>query len=102
MPQKILVTGGFGYVGSRLTPHLLGLGHHVRVIALMLYTNAGLEALIADKSYAQSQSRFDLVEGDIRDPKTVEKAVKRIDTITHLPAISNDPTGDLDEVLTRQ
>lgn len=102
MPQKILVTGGFGYVGSRLTPHLLGLGHHVRVIDLMLYTNAGLDALKADKSFAQWQSRFDLVEGDIRDPKTVEKAVKGIDTIIHLAAISNDPTGDLDEVLTRQ
>jgi nucleoside-diphosphate-sugar epimerase len=102
MPQKILVTGGFGYVGSRLTPHLLGLGHHVRVIDLMLYTNAGLESLKKDSSFPQWQSRFELVEGDIRDPQTVEKAVKGIDTIIHLAAISNDPTGDLDEVLTRQ
>ncbi len=102
MPQKILVTGGFGYVGSRLTPHLLGLGHHVRVIDMMLYTNAGLDALKADKSFPQWQNRFELVEGDIRDPKTVEKAVKGIDAIIHLAAISNDPTGDLDEVLTRQ
>ena len=44
-PRKVLVTGGFGYVGSRLTPHLLPLGHDVRVLDLMLYTRAGLEAL---------------------------------------------------------
>jgi nucleoside-diphosphate-sugar epimerase len=46
-PKKILVTGGFGYVGSRLTPHLLALGHHVRVIDLMLYTDVGLDAVKA-------------------------------------------------------
>src|SRR5688572_3453526 len=102
MPKKILITGGFGYVGSRLTPHLLQLGHHVRVVDLMLYTNAGLDALRADPSFSQWSGRFELVQGDLRDPKTVEKAVSGIDTIIHLAAISNDPTGDIDEVLTRQ
>ena len=33
IPKRILVTGGFGYVGARLTPHLLGLGHQVRVLS---------------------------------------------------------------------
>ena len=46
MSQKtILVTGGFGYAGSRLTPHLLELGYGVKVLDMMLYTNAGLTAL---------------------------------------------------------
>jgi len=102
MPKKILVTGGFGYVGSRLTPHLLGLGHQVRVLDLMLYTSSGLESLKADPSYLQWSNRFELVEGDLREPRTVEKAVAGMDTIIHLAAISNDPTGDIDEVLTRQ
>jgi nucleoside-diphosphate-sugar epimerase len=100
--KKILVTGGFGYVGSRLTPHLLALGHHVRVIDLMLYTDAGLEAVKADKNWPQWQNRFELVRGDIRDPQTVAKAVAGMDLVIHLAAISNDPTGDIDEVLTRQ
>lgn len=99
---KILITGGFGYVGSRLTPHLLNLGHHVRVLDLMLYTNAGLDALKRDKNFPQWQNRFELIAGDMRDPQTTERAVTGVDTIIHLAAISNDPTGDIDEVLTRQ
>ncbi len=51
--SKILVTGGFGYVGSRLVPHLLGLGHDVRVLDLMLYTEAGLEAPKADPKWPE-------------------------------------------------
>jgi len=101
-PKKILVTGGFGYAGSRLTPHLLGFGHSVRVIDLMLYTTAGLDALTAHPSYPDWKPRFELVEGDIRDPDVVAKAVTGIDTIIHLAAISNDPTGEIDDTLTRQ
>jgi len=103
MPTRfILVTGGFGYVGSRLTPHLLGLGHRVRVLDRMLYTDAGLDALKRDARFADWQGRFELVRGDLRDPDAVANAVAGVDTIIHLAAISNDPTGDIDEVLTRQ
>jgi nucleoside-diphosphate-sugar epimerase len=100
--KSILVTGGFGYVGSRLTPHLLELGHRVRVIDLMLYTNSGLTALKKHPKFADWKSRFELIEGDIRDPEAVGRATSGVDTIIHLAAISNDPTGDIDEVLTRQ
>src|SRR5688572_18276739 len=102
MPKKILITGGFGYVGSRLTPHLLGLGHQVRVIDLLLYTAAGLDALRRDPAFPKWKDRFELIEGDIRDPQTVAHAVEGMDTVIHLAAISNDPTGDIDEVLTRE
>jgi nucleoside-diphosphate-sugar epimerase len=101
-PKNILVTGGFGYVGSRLTPHLLEQGHSVRAIDLMLYTRSGLDALQKNPRFAEWKPRFSLVEGDIREPKDVEKAMQGIDTVIHLAAISNDPTGDIDEVLTRQ
>jgi nucleoside-diphosphate-sugar epimerase len=102
MAQKILVTGGFGYVGSRLTPHLLKAGHTVRVLDLMLYTEAGLQALYQDSAFPQWRDRFECIQADVRDPQAVERAVTGIDTVIHLAAISNDPTGDIDEVLTRQ
>jgi nucleoside-diphosphate-sugar epimerase len=100
--KRILVTGGFGYVGSRLTPYLLELGHHVRVIDLLLYTDAGLTALRQMQGYAEWSSRFELVQGDIREVEVVRSAMKGLDVVIHLAAISNDPTGEIDEALTRQ
>lgn len=100
--DKILITGGFGYVGSRLTPHLLGLGYKVRVVDMLLYTSVGLDALRQHSEFSRWKERFSFVEGDIRDPEVLQKATADIDTVIHLAAISNDPTGDIDEVLTRQ
>ncbi|MDD5262513.1 MAG: NAD-dependent epimerase/dehydratase [Methylacidiphilales bacterium] len=103
MPDKhILITGGFGYVGSRLTPHLLELGHRVRVIDRLLYSDAGVRALHKYPSWPKWSGRFSFSEADIRDPQAVQAALKGVDTVIHLAAISNDPTGDIDEVLTRQ
>jgi len=99
---KILVTGGFGYVGSRLVPHLLALGHEVRVLDLLLYTEAGWEALQKEESWPKWKSKFSLVRGDLRHADAVKEAVQGCETVIHLAAISNDPTGDIDEVLTRQ
>ena len=100
--KNILVTGGFGYVGSRLTPHLLGLGYRVRVLDLLLYGDDGPNAVIAHPKFSHWQEDFEVVRADIRDPAVVEKAVDGIDVVIHLAAISNDPTGEIDEVLTRQ
>lgn len=98
----VLVTGGFGYVGSRLTPRLIEAGYRVKVMDLMLYGDAGLRALESRPEFAGWRSRFEHIAGDIRDPDAVAAAVTGVETIIHLAAISNDPTGEIDEVLTRQ
>ena len=103
MPNKrILITGGFGYVGSRLTPYLLELGHTVRVVDRMLYTDAGLKALRANPRFEEWKERFSLVEADIRDSRDMQEALRDMEVVINLAAISNDPTGEIDEVLTRQ
>jgi len=96
------VTGGFGYVGSCLTPHLLSKGYRVRVLDLCLYGETGLESLRQNSHWLEWSKRLEYIQGDIRDPQTVAKATQGVDTVIHLAAISNDPTGDIDEVLTRQ
>ena len=100
--KRILVTGGFGYVGSCLTPLLLEEGNFVRALDLMLYTDAGLVDLERNPAYNDWKPRFEFMAGDIRDSNTVRAALQEIDTVIHLAAISNDPTGEIDETLTRQ
>ena len=93
-PPKILVTGGAGYVGSVLCPKLLKQGYDVRVLDLFIYAPSTLDAC---KEY----EFFQIIKGDIRDINTVRDAMQDIDCVIHLAAISNDPTCDLDESLTR-
>lgn len=100
--QKVLVTGGWGYVGSRLTPLLLEQGHSVRVLDLNLYGDYGLRALQKRSDYSAMKDRLETVEGDIRNPDVVGKAMQGVDAVIHLASISNDPTGEVDERMTRQ
>jgi len=43
--ERILVTGGAGYIGSVLTDHLLREGHKVTVLDSLLYGQSSLFAL---------------------------------------------------------
>lgn len=94
--KTILLTGGAGYIGSVLTPKLLGLGHHVTVLDSLVY---GEESLAPVRDHAG----FELVVGDIRDRRFVRGQLERgFDTVVHLAAISNDPSSELEPELTRQ
>jgi nucleoside-diphosphate-sugar epimerase len=90
--MNILITGGAGYVGVRLANRLAIQGHNVTVLDTFLYYNyANLDALLPN---------IKKVKGNILDSKKVEKTMQGIDIIYHLAAVSNDPTGDLDEKIT--
>jgi nucleoside-diphosphate-sugar epimerase len=88
---SVLVTGGAGYVGSRLVPQLLAEGHRVTVLDLYLY----------DPKFDLLPDRQNLTEikGDIRNPADVAKAIRGCDAVIHLACISNDPSFDLDPTL---
>jgi nucleoside-diphosphate-sugar epimerase len=91
--MKILVTGGAGYVGSLLVPALLNEGHAVRVLDLFLF-DPGIFDNITD-------SRLELITGDIRDDALLKTALKDTDAVIHLAAMSNDPSAELNPSLTR-
>lgn len=86
--MRILVTGGAGYVGTRLCNYLCRCGHDVTAFDNMTYGNKGLLNNIAQYC------------GDITNPEELQKAIVNIDVVYHLAAISNDPTGNLDEAVT--
>lgn len=88
--QKILVTGGSGYVGSLLVPTLIEAGHDVVVYDIMYFGSGHLP---------HGHPRLTVVEGDIRNTKWFSRACKDVDAVIHLACISNDPSFELDDGL---
>ncbi len=88
--KTVLVTGGTGYVGTRLIPQLLDLGYYVCAFDTMFY---GCEL--------KPQPRLKLVKGDIRDTAALEDALWGVDAVIHLACISNDAGFELDEKLSQ-
>ena len=89
--KKILVTGGAGYKGCVLVPKLLDAGYEVVVFDLMLFGPEGLP----------SHPHLKVVKGDIRDLAAFSEALKGVDSVIHMACISNDPSFELDEELSR-
>ena len=79
--SNVLVTGGAGFIGSNLTEELLKRGHFVRV--LDDFSTGKRENLIFDKKYPSLK----VIEGDIRDPLTCQKAVEGMEYIFHQGAV---------------
>jgi nucleoside-diphosphate-sugar epimerase len=93
--MRILITGGAGYLGSTLTSLLLEGGHEVRVLDSLLHGGGSLLASWSHPGYA-------FLRGDIRDPKTLARAVEGMDAVVHLAAIVGDPACARDPERCRQ
>lgn len=91
-PRNVLVTGGAGYVGSALVPRLLDIGHTVTVLDLYIFGHDALKNVAAHPRLIQ-------IQGDLRNPAVVEKALAGCDSVIHLACISNDPSFELNPEL---
>lgn len=91
--KRVMVTGGAGYIGSRLVPKLLATGYEVSVLDLYIYGE-----VFAD---LKSNPRLREIKGDLRNPSDVARALTGCDAVIHLACISNDPSFDLDPGLGR-
>lgn len=89
--MRIFVPGGAGYVGSRLIPELLK-DHEVVVFDLFLYEKSIFDSFKENPKLTQ-------IQGDVRDFKAVERALKGCDAVIHLACISNDPSFELNPSL---
>jgi len=93
MVERVLVTGGLGYLGSILCEHLLQAGFRVCALDNLMY-GMGQQGLF----HLCASPAFDFIKGDVRDEATMRSAVRQADVIIHLAAVvgaaacERDPT----------
>lgn len=88
-PSRILVTGGAGYLGSRVTAHLLAAGYAVTVFDKLIY---GGEALLP----FNRNKGFRLLRGDVRDRTAVAAAIRGANAIVHFAGVVGEAACSID------
>lgn len=83
--QRVLITGGAGFVGTALTQLLLAEGYHVRVLDNFIRNHG--DALLPFLRYDE----FEFQRGDVTSLRDVQKAAKDVDAVIHLAALVGAP-----------
>ncbi len=93
--SNLLITGGSGYVGSRLIYKLLKETDHNIV---------NYDISLFGDSHLPQNKKFVYCKEDITDPKKFEETIVKnnVDTVLHLACISNDPTYELNSELSKK
>ncbi|HOU10181.1 MAG TPA: NAD(P)-dependent oxidoreductase [Clostridiales bacterium] len=92
--EKILITGGAGYLGSILTPLLLKNGYEVTVLDNFYFSQNSLLDCCANPA-------FSIIRGDARDRDTLLRAMEGKDYILPLAALVGFPLCDKDRIAAR-
>jgi len=84
--MNFLITGGAGYIGTKLTKHLLSNNHKVLVVDNLWFGN----------QHAKHKN-LKIIKEDVRNFDKLN--IKKIHTIIHLANIADDPTVELKPTL---
>jgi len=90
MAEQVLITGGAGFLGSVMTPHLLSLGYKVRVLDNFRHRQPSLLAHCINPD-------LEIVRGDARDEGILANAMRGVDWIIPLAAVVGAPACDRDK-----
>ena len=82
--KKILVTGGAGYIGSKLVTKLLNIGCEVTVVDVLKFSSKSLNHLFSDRN-------FHFIKGDVRNKELMKKLVEKNEFIIPLAALVGAP-----------
>ena len=94
--NKILITGGAGFIGSNLCEYFLENNYNVRCLDnFATGFKHNLESFL-------SHPNFELIEGDIRDLATCKKACEGIEYVLHQAALGSVPRSIKDPITTNE
>ncbi|KLT71062.1 SDR family oxidoreductase [Flavobacterium sp. ABG] len=92
--MKILITGGAGFIGSNLSEYFLNKGY--QVVCLDNFSTGNRKNLIN----FLDDSKYELIEGDIRNLSDCQKAVAGVDYVLHQAALGSVPRSINDPITT--
>lgn len=92
--MKVLITGGAGYIGTKLVKHLVG---NPEIEKIIVYDNLskGHHNFFLGKEY-DHKTKIQSVRGDILDTRQLKKLMKDVDVVVHLAAIVTTPFANTD------
>lgn len=94
MKERILITGGAGYIGSILTPLLLRSGYQVTVVDNLMYKQTTLLDCFGDPN-------FTFIKGDVSNESLMKPLLDEADVIIPLAAIVGAPACAMSPGLTK-
>jgi UDP-N-acetylglucosamine 4-epimerase len=96
MQNKILITGGAGFIGSNLCEYFLTKGY--KVVCLDNFSTGHLHNL----NSVINNPDFKLIEGDIRNFEVCQKSVQGADYVLHQAALGSVPRSIKDPITTNE
>ncbi len=81
MTEKVLITGGAGFIGRAVVRELLKRGHEVRVLDSLIEQVHG-----QCERPAELPDAAELIKADVRDGDAVLRALDSVDSVIHLAA----------------
>ena len=81
----VLITGGAGFIGSRLALRLLGKGHSVRVIDTLSPQVHGDDPEASDL-YGAIKGKVEFIHGSVTDREAMTRALAGVDAVVHFAA----------------
>jgi dTDP-L-rhamnose 4-epimerase len=81
--EKVLVTGGAGFIGSHTLDLLIKSGYHVTVLDNLEPQVYGEKGRLPD--YVNKNAT--IIHGDIRDHELLKKIIKEVDAVIHIAAM---------------
>lgn len=96
--MRILVTGGAGFIGSNLV-HALMNDDHITAVKVLDNLETGR---FANLSAFKNHSKFEFIEGDIRNYAICLGATEGIDIISHQAALGSVPRSIKDPITTHE
>ena len=82
--KKVLITGGAGYIGSKLATRLLDLNYEVTILDNLMFVDNSLNHLYSKKN-------FQFFKGDTNNKKFIKKHLKNKNIIVPLAALVGAP-----------